>query len=567
MGFFDFLSSPSQDVGSLQKEQAELRKRMAKAPSQEAAPLEEAKPFEPKEPLPEEPFQGRPAKDPALARRQYSDRESRLVKKEQQIVSQVKGILDTSFATYYNAPEIVKVKEALGKGSLSPYQLASDIDVILEKKGFNTGGNVIIDPGQLQKLSHLRNELSVVLDERGEFEAEPRPQSAAQSSPDELEANSIEASQKAAAIRREASSLGVLASAPKIREAQILESQASAMRQEAMRMKRDLEGQERKAQEIPQAPPPRSPEEIPLQGNIERNLAGSGKTKESFNLAVVGAWKEAEKSGLIDINGLEDQVPFGVAFRTLLPILDPTQKVTMDLVDLVNKQKQTQIPEPGGAPSPQGGQMPEGESPALMELRAKQKERRDLILSLGQSPSSQNWLSAIVTILLSAVIGSERALSVMGYASRHNLLKYQLDLLHQEINEDMAILKEESEAKREVRREAARRMTRQEDTADQRKWELSKLMLNHNLLIQRSEKRGDPETAVMKKLSAEFNRSLGIAAKYSKTKDDPFASEASKREAKMMFDKYVRKAMDLDATLQELSGTSEEEVPAGVDEE
>src|SRR3990167_6080119 len=118
MGFFDFLSSPSQDVGSLQKEQAELRKRMAKAPSQEAAPLEEAKPFEPKEPLPEEPFQGRPAKDPALARRQYSDRESRLVKKEQQIVSQVKGILDTSFATYYNAPEIVKVKEALGKGSL-----------------------------------------------------------------------------------------------------------------------------------------------------------------------------------------------------------------------------------------------------------------------------------------------------------------------------------------------------------------------------------------------------------------------------------------------------------------
>ena len=85
------------------------------------------------------------------------------------------------------------------------------------------------------------------------------------------------------------------------------------------------------------------------------------------------------------------------------------------------------------------------------------------------------------------------------------------------------------------------------------------MMLQHNLIIKRNEQKGNPETGLMKKLSAEFTRSLGLASKYSKAKDDPFVDDAEKLKAKTEFERYMKKAAELDAMLREIGGTAEPE--------
>lgn len=303
--------------------------------------------------------------------------------------------------------------------------------------------------------------------------------------------------------------------------------------------------------------PQGDPAKPPLEADIKKNLAGGGRTEESFRLAVVGALKQAEKGAGFDIEDLNAEVPFSNAFRTLLPVLDPSQKVTRELVDLALKQKapQQEPKSEGSASSPS----PESDA-TLAELKMKQKERRDLFASLGKDPSSQNWLSAIVTILLSAAIGSEKALRVMGYASKTNTLKYQLDILNQEINEDIAILRDQRSGEREMKKEAARRLQRKEDDSSTWKRQMGMAMLNHKLIIERNQKRNNPETDYMKKLSAAFQRATGMAAKFSSTMNDPFADEGVKAAAQKSFEMYMKKAAEIDAQLTDMSnGVLEEE--------
>ena len=108
-------------------------------------------------------------------------------------------------------------------------------------------------------------------------------------------------------------------------------------------------------------------------------------------------------------------------------------------------------------------------------------------------------------------------------------------------------------------------MTRQGDVLEQRKWELGKMVMNHNLILQRIQKKGDPNTALMKKLSSDFNRTAALAAKYAKSASDPLSP--NQKGDRMQFETLMRKAFDIDATLKEIGGTEEGEVPVGVEED
>lgn len=299
-------------------------------------------------------------------------------------------------------------------------------------------------------------------------------------------------------------------------------------------------------------------DEIPLEASISKNLAGGGRTEESFRLAVVGALKQAEKGAGFELGDLDKEVPFPVAMRTLLPVLDPSGKVTQEMVGLVMKQRATGQ-QPQGGQEAGGGTVPAESDATLSELKMKQAERRDLLLSLGRDPSSQNWLSAIVTILLSAAIGSERALQVMGYASKTNSLKLQLDILNQEINEDIALLRDQRQGEREMKREAARRLQRTQDEQEVWRRQVGMALLNHKLIIERNEKKGNPETALMKKLQASYQRAVGMAAKYSGEMQNEFAPTDKRDQARANFNFYMKKAADLDMQLDDMGGDVLEE--------
>lgn len=556
MAFFDFLTSPKQDTADLQREQADLRKKKLQP---------QAEPFQDDEALRLSQHQGEEARAQQTQSVQGAVNANKSAKMAQQglmqdydrAVGDAYAVLENTTGSFskqgaFNRPsedslrQVQQVKQAITKKA-DPMALADDFSRLSqnlefspeERKAFAGVSAMFVRASKSRDMAAASGEAPQI---------QPSPESLAQA---QAKVEALARQEEAA--RQKLQTLGVTNPQRQATQNAVLE--LAKERQETERNLKHFSQQEaaKAAQPQPQSTTP------PLQADIKKNSASGGRKEEDLRLAVVGAMRKAEQEHGLELGDLVgNEVDYATALRTMLPVLDPSGKVQAEMLALAMKQKQ------GGQiqqqPTEPGSQQAPAESDAtLAELKMKQAERRALLGGLGQDPSAQNWLSAIVTILLSAAIGSERALRVMGYASRTNTLKYQLDILNQEIEEDMALLKEQRQSEREIKREAARRMTRQEDQNEQRKWELGKMVFQHQLIIKRNEQKGNPETSLMKKLSAEFQRSLGIASKYSKPPYLNQFGEWTDPRGKAEFERYMKKAAELDAMLREIGGTAEPE--------
>ena len=83
--------------------------------------------------------------------------------------------------------------------------------------------------------------------------------------------------------------------------------------------------------------------------------------------------------------------------------------------------------------------------------------------------------------------------------------------------------------------------------------------MNHKLIIERNSKKGNPETSLMKKLQASYQRAVGMAAKYSGEMQNEFAPTEKRDAARRNFDFYMKKAAALDMQLEEMGGEVLEE--------
>jgi hypothetical protein len=547
MGFFDFLSAPAQDPTT--QDQA-LYKKKKIPPTQELFQDDEitrlnqhnseemaSRKGDTQEAAPKS--QG---VSPDDSRRLFAASESDLVKREQAAISEVRDIIGRS--NFMGSPELSRVQDSLQKdaGRLTPEQIASDLDVILKKKGFSSAGHVVIDPGNLSRLAVLRNEFSRLAEDRQKFDAQGRPGGAPQVADQQtLELDASESLQRAQELEQKASRLGTLARDPVLAEARNLRAQSAALQQRAMEAKHQGEA--------PPAAPQAGPTSMTPAADYMRGL---GIDKEQLTdrmhkaVKAVGIpeeqWEEGvdPKSGMLRVMGALD--PQG-QFATLLSGQIQAAKAQ----DAASAGAQPSDPEDARA----AGRIDDTEK----ELGGREARLRLLYTELGKAQFMHTWPGIILYVLVGMITQNPAfAARLLGGIGNRDAVDAEIKGLQGDIRrlDQQLMYREKSRA--DMRTAAARRLQQKDDKNDTWRRQVGMAMLNHKLIIERNEKKGNPETAVMKKLQSSYQRATGMAAKYSGEMQNEFAPEDKRQQARANFNFYMKKAAALDMQLDEMGG-------------
>ncbi len=206
------------------------------------------------------------------------------------------------------------------------------------------------------------------------------------------------------------------------------------------------------------------------------------------------------------------------------------------------------------------GQTDPGIARTERAIQSKEQEMRALYATLRETPFMRTWPGIILYVLVGMLTQNPAfaARLIGGVGNRAAVndeikgIQYQLARLDRELAR-----REREDAY--TQREAARRLQRKEDQVDQRKWDLSKMMLQHQLIIKRNASRNNPETALMKKLAADFQRNLGMASKFSGEMQNEFADPKLRENARQNFNLYMRRAAEIDAQINDMGGSEAEQ--------
>lgn len=205
------------------------------------------------------------------------------------------------------------------------------------------------------------------------------------------------------------------------------------------------------------------------------------------------------------------------------------------------------------------------------QIRSREQEIRQLYSQLRQSPFMQTWPGIILYVLVGMLTQNPAfAARLIGGVGNRDAIDREIKGIQFELRRLDGQLARQEREEAYSKREAARRLQHKDDVADQRKWEMSKMMVQHNLIIQRNAARGNPETFIMKKLAGDFQRSLGMASKFQGEMDqyaramnnelaDPKSREDARRkwsDAKRNYDYYMQKAAGVDQDIRGIGGAA-----------
>lgn len=188
-------------------------------------------------------------------------------------------------------------------------------------------------------------------------------------------------------------------------------------------------------------------------------------------------------------------------------------------------------------------------------IESKEAKMRELYASLRETPFMKTWPGIILYVLVGMITKNPAfAAQLLGGVGDRAAVKDEIRGIQWDIHRLDQQLSEKEKEEAYSKREAARRMTKQSDEVDQRKWELSKMMIQHQLIIKRNAARGNPETFLMKKLSGDFQRSLGMAGKFSGEMQNEFADPKDRAKARENFEYYTKQAAALDQQIRQMGG-------------
>jgi hypothetical protein len=324
---------------------------------------------------------------------------------------------------------------------------------------------------------------------------------------------------------------------------------------------KQLENQTQQAKVV-NAPPNVSPEAGPgeqdeldsIHGSIKANVEGMGKSYDHFKLAMVAADRKITEATGVDTQNMRARVPFSQGLMTALKILDPSGTVINQLAqEMQDPQQQQQGPTgPHGEGGGLSSSKPKPEDEHTLRIRELQRQRRAIYDELGRAPEAQNWLTIIAFVLLSVASGSPRsAAGILGIGRKRGVLKDQLDILHQEIGEESGMLRDSLQQQRDARQFAAQQSMMKEGRDEAQKNHVSNMMLQHQLLLERAMAKHPADAEALKNVDKAFKRYSVMAAKFGKTKDDPYADEADKKAAKIQFDRWIKKAEAANSILED----------------
>jgi hypothetical protein len=331
----------------------------------------------------------------------------------------------------------------------------------------------------------------------------------------------------------------------------------------------------------PPAVPPSTASTLPqIQEPIHHFMEGLGMDREFVNTRVHSALTAigipAEEWGSTNVNPSAGMMRAmsaldkDGAFARLI-----VQEISLARQqDMADQQNQTNQPQP--QPQQQGGTDYQ-ENPAIARtearIQSREQEIRQLYAQLRESPFMRTWPGIILYVLVGMLTQNPAfAARLIGGVGNRDAVDKEIRGIQFELRRLDSQLERQEREEVYSKREAAKRLQHKEDVADQRKWEMSKLMVNHNLIIQRNAARGNPETFIMKKLAGDFQRSLGMASKfqsemdqYARTMNNELADQTARADAKRKwadakrkYDHYMMNASGLDAQIQDMGGAAAE---------
>ena len=193
-------------------------------------------------------------------------------------------------------------------------------------------------------------------------------------------------------------------------------------------------------------------------------------------------------------------------------------------------------------------------------ITGKEYQLRALYGSLGQSPFMQTWPGIILYVLVGLLTQNPAfAARLIGGVTNRNSVNAEIKGIQFDLRRLESRLARREQDQIEFKREAARRLQRREDHALDQLISLSKMKINHDLIIERNAKKGNPETDLMRKLSRDFQRSLGMASKFSGEMQNEFAEKEVRGAARENFNKYMERANALDKQIIQIGGDVLEE--------
>ncbi len=557
MGFFDFLSAPKQDTPPIKKKQGAMPAGTVEEYPKGELPMNttELWSWEP----PEKQAATVPSSQESAAgasggMEPYRSKEADLVKREHRAISEVRNLLNDSPAS---DPDVSKVRDALERGTLGSAQLAEDLGILLKNKNLVITGRASgVDVG-LHRLISLRNELAAVAEEKGKLEAGgmPSPEKPQSIPYQELEMEAEQALKKSEVARLEAAQSGALSRDKKLKEAANWKAQAAALQQQAM----DAKGLEEKRKLAGE------PQVLPSQGDpnvVTSYMTGLGIDRETL----VDRLHQSMLAVGIPDDQWEAPVNPQAGILRVMGAMDPNGQMAQLMVGQMAAAKAEDAAQAQAAPpkpsedSELAGRIDETEK----EIQGREAQMRNIYFQLGQTQFMHTWPGIILYVLIGMITQNPAfAARLLGGVGNREAIDEELKGLQADLRRYENRLSHQQTEQRLTRQEAARRLQRKDDSQEVWRRQVGMTLLNHRLIIERNAKKGNPETALMKKLNEEFKRSMTMASKLGKPPFvNPLTGEWVDKDAKKNFDHYMRKGASLDAQLEEIGGDVLEEEAA-----
>lgn len=540
MGFFDFLSSPTQDPAlSVNGEGKKKKTPWVPETAEERDPLEDALSLD---------------KDYSI------DREKNVTKLKVQKAhldiqsafgdavkaldeAQVKqsyspefsvGAMDYGRGARETAGHLKSVRDRAGARKADPsstLKLADDIQEL---------GNRLKDP----KLIGAAQKLMRASQAQAELEELKKPGGALAIDPKEVEARKAKLGQRQQQLQRE------LQTAGEIRTPQ-LQKELKETTDELRRITPPPQAQPEPPVSEPAPPGTKGPVTSYMDGLGIDEKALVDRLRQSMNIVGIPNEKWGDpvdpKAGLLRVLGALD--PSGDKFVRILA-------QEMAAAKAQDQQSASASPSKGAAGGEESGMVAETQG----RIQSKEQELKALYAQLSQSQFMHTWPGIILYVLVGMLTQNPAfAARLIGGVGNRDAIDREAKQLQFDLRRLDHELARRENTERYARKEALSRIAKRDEVKDERLWELGKMMLNHKLIIDRNEKRGNADTSIMKKLSGDFNRATAMASKFSGTMNNILESEEARAAAKRNFEFYMRRAAELDAELRDIGGVVEEE--------
>lgn len=239
----------------------------------------------------------------------------------------------------------------------------------------------------------------------------------------------------------------------------------------------------------------------------------------------------------ISLDDLDDDVPTQAGLMRLLSSMDKegtvAQKMAADL--LAEKQGfQEQMQREEAAMKGEQAAAEKRVSGIQSEMGQARSQLKELYRELNSQPFMRSWIGILSFVILSMLSGPKNAAILLGLGRNKNAVQGEIDALKEDLRYMGRQMEKEENYSQQVRREAIDRMAARGREERMYSRDVSKMMINHQLVLARAKQNSSNTGAqrlMISKLEGDYNRIVGRMKDASERMRDPYADDRDKQRA------------------------------------